>query len=210
MAGGAGRRFGGPKQYAELRGRTLLAWSIDAARTVAAGVVAVVPAVGARPEDADVVALGADIVVTGGGTRSASVRAGLAAVPDEAGIVVVHDAARPLATADLFRRVVEAVTVVGGPAAAVPGIPVADTVKRVASGRVVATVPRDDLVTVQTPQAFRADALRAAHAGDGTATDDAGLVEALGLAVAVVPGEPANVKVTTPTDLALAALLVAP
>lgn len=210
VAGGSGRRFGGPKQYAALRGRPVLAWSVDAARTVAEGIVVVVPADGAGHPDAGMAGLAVDAVVTGGASRSDSVRAGLAAVPADARVVVVHDAARPLATAALFRRVVEAVDAADGPAAAVPGLPVADTVKRVADGRVVATVPRDDLVTVQTPQAFRADALRAAHAGGGTATDDAGLVEALGLAVAVVPGEQANLKVTTPTDLVLADLLVAP
>lgn len=208
VAGGTGRRFGGRKQYAELHGRSLLAWSVDAARAVADGVVVVVPADGAGAGGVDAAALGADAVVAGGATRSDSVRAGLAAVPDTARVVVVHDAARPLASAALFRQVVEAVGATGGPDAAVPGLPVADTVKRVAGGRVVATVPRDDLVTVQTPQAFRAEALRAAHAGGGTATDDAGLVEALGLVVAVVPGEATNLKVTTPGDLALATLLV--
>ena len=105
-------------------------------------------------------------------------RAGLAAVPADAEIVVVHDAARPLAGADLFQRTVAAVR--AGADAAIPGVPVTDTVKQVEDGRVVATVDRSRLVAVQTPQAFRAAVLRRAHAGDPEATDDAALVEALG------------------------------
>ena len=91
-------------------------------------------------------------------------RAGLAAVPADAEIVVVHDAARPLAGADLFERTVAAVR--GGADAAIPGVPVTDTVKQVEDGRVVATVDRSRLVAVQTPQAFRAAVLRRAHGGD--------------------------------------------
>lgn len=214
VAGGAGRRFGGAKQFAELQGRTLVAWSVTAARSVAEGVVLVLPgpvdggAPVAGDQAADLPMHGSDAVVAGGSTRSASVRAGLAAVPDTAAIVVVHDAARPLASAALFRRVVAAVSGPGGPAGAVPGLPVADTVKRVEGDRVVDTVPRHDLVAVQTPQAFRAGALRRAHAGGDSATDDAGLVESIGLPVVVVAGEPANLKVTTVADLAMAAALV--
>ncbi len=134
-------------------------------------------------------------------------RAGLAALPAGADLVVVHDAARPLATKALFAAVVAAVR--DGADAAVPGVAVADTVKRVAGDRVVETVPRDALVAVQTPQAFRADILRAAHTAGADATDDAALVEATGSTVVVVPGEPANLKVTTRSDLAVAAALLA-
>lgn len=202
VAGGAGRRFGSPKQFTALHGRPVVAWSVAAARTVAERVILVLPADGA-PADLD---HGADVVVPGGDTRSASVRAGLAAVPAAAEVIVIHDAARPLAGPALFERVVAAVAA-GGAAGAVPGLPVADTVKQVAGEVVVATVPRHDLVTVQTPQAFRSDALRRAHAAGADATDDAGLVEALGLVVVVVPGDPTNLKVTTPGDIALAAVL---
>lgn len=144
--------------------------------------------------------------VAGGATRSDSVRAGLAKVPAEAAIVVVHDAARPLAAGSLFAAVIDAVR--AGADGAVPGLPVPDTLKRVDRDRVVATVDRDGLVAVQTPQAFRAAVLRAAHSAGGDATDDAALVEAAGGTVVVVPGDPANVKVTTPEDLAWAASFI--
>ena len=140
--------------------------------------------------------------VIGGASRSGSVRAGLAEVPKGAEIVVVHDAARPLAPHGLFTAVIDAVR--AGADGAVPGLPVPDTVKRVADGRVVATVDRTGLVTVQTPQAFRAEVLRAALAGGAEATDDAALVEAAGGKVVVVPGDPLNLKITTPHDLARA------
>ncbi len=107
MAGGSGRRFGAPKQFIELAGRPVIAWSVDAARTVADGVVVVVPAEGGAPGSEW--KLDADRVVTGGSTRASSVRAGLDAVPKDAAIVVVHDAARPLATPTLFEGVVAAV-----------------------------------------------------------------------------------------------------
>lgn len=199
VAAGEGRRFGGPKQVAHLGGRRVLDWSIDAARAVAAGVVVVTPARGLRlvPE--------ADATVPGGATRAGSVRAGLAAVPETAEIVVVHDAVRPLATPALFRAVVSAVE--GGADGAIPGLPVAETLKRVDNGAVVATVDRADLVIVQTPQAFRARVLRAAHAGAPEATDDAALVEAVGGTVVVVPGEHRNLKLTVAQDLMLARAL---
>jgi len=120
----------------------------------------------------------------------------------DADVVVVHDAARPLASRELFRAVVEAV--VAGADGAIPGLAVADTVKRVRGGRVVETLDRSELVAVQTPQAFRAEALRRAHAGAPEATDDAGLLEALGLSVVVVPGEYRNLKLTSPDDLVTA------
>jgi 2-C-methyl-D-erythritol 4-phosphate cytidylyltransferase len=204
VAAGGGHRFGGPKQFAEFGGRPLVDWSLDAARSVADGIVLVVPADVARRPDPD--AHGADVVVAGGATRSASVRAGLAAVPAEADVIVVHDAARPLASSALFRGVVDAVA--AGAAAVVPGLAPADTVKRVDAGHdVVATVDRDGLVMVQTPQAFRAEVLRRAHAAGGDATDDAGLVEAQGTTVRVVPGDRRNLKVTTPDDLDMARAL---
>jgi 2-C-methyl-D-erythritol 4-phosphate cytidylyltransferase len=128
------------------------------------------------------------------------VRAGLAAVPAGATVIVVHDAARPLADRDLFERVIAAVR--AGADGAVPGLPVPDTIKRVGpSGDVIETLDRPALRAVQTPQAFAADVLRRAHAGGGEATDDAALVEAAGGRVVVVDGDPANLKVTGPDDL---------
>jgi 2-C-methyl-D-erythritol 4-phosphate cytidylyltransferase len=194
VAAGRGERFGAPKQYERLGEKRVLDWSLDAARAAADGVVLVVPASElGRPE-------AADVVVAGGATRSASVRAGLAAVPDAATVVVVHDAARPAASAALFRAVIAAV--LDGADGALPGLPVVDTVKRVLDGVVVETLDRGELVAVQTPQAFRAAVLRAAHARGGDATDDGALVEAAGGRVVVVPGDPDNVKVTSPDDLA--------
>jgi 2-C-methyl-D-erythritol 4-phosphate cytidylyltransferase len=194
VAGGRGERFGGPKQLATIGGRRVLDWSLDAARAACDGVVLVVAPDHDAPEEADV-------VVTGGESRSESVRNGLAAVPDDATVVVVHDAARPAAGVDLFEAVIAAVR--AGAAGAVPGVPVADTVKRVDAGGVVVETPdRASLVAVQTPQAFDAVALRAAHAAGGDATDDAALVEAAGGRVVVVPGSPTNRKVTEPADLA--------
>jgi len=119
---------------------------------------------------------------------------------------VVHDAARPLATRALFDAVITAVR--GGADGAVPGLAVTDTLKRVDDVRVTATVDRVGLVAVQTPQAFRADVLREAHASGADATDDAALVEELGGTVVVVPGDPRNLKVTGPADLMIAAALL--
>ncbi|MGA2295762.1 MAG: 2-C-methyl-D-erythritol 2,4-cyclodiphosphate synthase [Acidimicrobiales bacterium] len=196
VAGGRGTRFGGPKQFARLDDETVAARSVRHARSVASLVVLV------APEGYDGNGEGADVVVTGGPSRAASVRAGLAFCGD-AEIVVVHDAARPLATDALFVSVVEAVR--DGADAAVPGLPITDTVKNVegsgATSLIRATVARDGLVTVQTPQAFRRELLVEAHASAPEATDDAALVEALGARVVVIPGEVANIKITQPGDL---------
>jgi 2-C-methyl-D-erythritol 4-phosphate cytidylyltransferase len=202
VAGGSGARFGGPKQFSPLAGARVVDWAVGAARRTCAGVVLVLP----EPATASWTGPPVDAVVAGGATRSASVRAGLAAVPADAAVVVVHDAARPLAGPELFAAVVRAVR--AGADAAVPGVPVADTLKRVDGDRVVGTVARDDLVAVQTPQAFAAAVLRAVHAAGGDATDDAGLVEAAGGRVVVVAGDARNLKVTSPSDLELAAALL--
>ncbi len=199
VAGGEGRRFGGKKQFERIGGRLVVEWAVDAARTAAEGVVLVVPP--EYVEDASCHA-GCTAVVAGGPTRAASVRAGLAQVPDTAEIVIVHDAARPLASPRLFAAVIGAV--LAGSDAAIPCIPVADTLKRVRDGWVVSTVDRRGLGAVQTPQAFRTAVLRRAHHGEPEATDDAALVEALGGSVAVVEGEARNRKITDADDLALA------
>jgi 2-C-methyl-D-erythritol 4-phosphate cytidylyltransferase len=197
VAAGSGRRFGGAKQYESLAGRRVIDWSIAAARTVADGVVLVV-----APERADDAEPGVDAVVAGGDTRSASVRAGLAVVPGDAEVVLVHDGARPLAPPELFRSVVDAVR--AGADAVVPGVPVDDTLRSLA-GR---AVDRDGLVAVQTPQGFRGAALRDAHAAGAEATDDASLVEAAGGKVVVVDGSPTNLKITRPSDLTVAEALL--
>jgi 2-C-methyl-D-erythritol 4-phosphate cytidylyltransferase len=193
VAAGSGDRYGTAKQYERLVGRRVLDWSLAVARASAAGVVLVVPAERAYEPEA------ADVVVAGGDTRSISVRAGLAAVPAEAEVIVIHDAARPAAPRTLFSAVIRAVN--DGADAAIPGLPVVDTLKRVRDGVVVETVDRRGLWSVQTPQAFRASVLRAAHAGGGEATDDAVLVEEHGGRVVIVPGEPTNIKLTSPEDL---------
>jgi 2-C-methyl-D-erythritol 4-phosphate cytidylyltransferase len=151
--------------------------------------------------------MGADRVVVGGETRAESVRAGLAALPEAAAVIVVHDAARPLATGALFASVVAAVRS-GGAQGAIPVLPVSDTLKQVVGTTVKQSVDREGLVTVQTPQAFVAETLREAHRNGGEATDDAGLLEDLGVTVVTVEGEPRNLKLTHPEDLLLAEAMI--
>jgi len=197
VAAGQGQRFGGPKQFAVLNHDTVTAHSVRAARSVAERVVLVVP------QNYQGNGEGADVVVVGGLTRAASVRAGLEECGD-ADVIVVHDAARPMATSSLFASVVDAVT--AGADGAIPGLPISDTVKRIRHDSTLLvvdeTVERLELVTVQTPQAFARDVLIRAHANGDDATDDAALVEALGGRVVVVAGEVDNVKITVPGDLA--------
>ncbi|MDZ4828443.1 MAG: 2-C-methyl-D-erythritol 4-phosphate cytidylyltransferase [Actinomycetota bacterium] len=195
VAAGSGTRYGGPKQLVRVAGVTILDRAVGTAREACDGVVVVVAPDAPWDPPGDVT------TVTGSDTRSGSVRAGLAAVPADADIIVIHDAARPLASRPLFAAVIGAV--LAGADGAIPALGVVDTVKRVVDGHVVETVPRDDLVVVQTPQAFRAAALRAAHQGGGSGTDDAALVEAAGGRVVVVEGEPRNLKVTVASDLEL-------
>jgi 2-C-methyl-D-erythritol 4-phosphate cytidylyltransferase len=201
LAAGAGRRYDPVvlKQYEQIGQWRVVDLAMARARTVSDGVVLVVGA-----DHAEVAEPLADVVVAGGERRSDSVRRGLAVVPDDCDIVVVHDGARPLAPAELFESVIEAV--LAGADAAIPGVPVTDTIKRVDDGCVVDTLSRDDLVAVQTPQAFRAEALRRAHEGEPDATDDAALIEAAGGTVMVVEGDPMNVKITTRDDLGVARL----
>ena len=202
VAAGSGTRFGGPKQYELLGSSRLVDRSVATASRAADHVVLVV-----APDDLDDVrtqfhAHPSVTVAAGGSTRSASVRGGLAVIPNDAEVIVVHDAARPLASDDLFARVIAAVR--AGADAAVPGIAVADTLRRRAGG----VVDREGVVAVQTPQAFRADALRTAHADEPAASDDATLVEAIGGKVVIVSGETTNFKITTSHDLMVARLLV--
>ena len=190
VAAGGGARFGAPKQFAALGEERVVDVAVRVARRASDDVVLVVPAADAGREGA----------VAGGATRSASVRAGLAAVPAHVEVVCVHDAARPLATPALFAAVVQAIR--DGADAAVPAVPVADTIKVVdEAGAVIDTPDRSRLVAVQTPQAFRHATLRRAHADGAEGTDDAALVERIGGKVVTVPGETWNRKITTPDDL---------
>lgn len=200
VAGGSGLRFGSRKQFADLAGRSVLQRSVDAAAAVSQGIVIVVPA--DTVSEIDVVAEAELHVVAGGQTRAESVRCGIAAVPNNANVLLVHDAARPLATPELFARVVHAVRT--GAKAAIPTVAVADTIRHVNGG----VVDRSELLAVQTPQGFDAATLRQAHASEGEATDDATLVEDGGHSVETIEGEPENRKLTEPTDLVTATALI--
>jgi 2-C-methyl-D-erythritol 4-phosphate cytidylyltransferase len=209
-AAGTGTRLGGevPKALAEIAGRPLVAHVVLAlleARSID-GIVVVGPAEVFHAVEGwcpDVVG------VEGGATRQESVLAGLAVVPDGAARVLVHDAARPLASPDLIERVVAATRRAD---AVVPGLPVHDTLKRAAGDTIVETVDRDALWRAQTPQGFRTYVLKTAHeraARDGfDATDDAAIVERFGVKPLLVRGEEWNFKVTTPEDLDVADALI--
>jgi 2-C-methyl-D-erythritol 4-phosphate cytidylyltransferase len=214
VAAGRGERLGTdqPKAFVKLGDLPLLAEPLrrlDDSEWVDA-VVVVAPPGWEEPAILLAEELGAGKVrasVPGGETRAASVRAGLAEVPEDAAVVLVHDAARPLLSDEVVERVLAPLA--EGWDGVVPGLPVSDTVKRVGSdGGVVETIVRDGLWTVQTPQAFPVDVLRRAVAGFGDATDCAGLVEASGGRVKVVPGDPLLLKVTTADDLARVASLL--
>ena len=218
VAAGLGTRLGAdrPKALVELGGRTLLSLALERAvqaRGVERVVVVAPPTHMVQTEVAAREGLACAsreslplVVVPGGAERHDSVANGLAEVGDVE-CVLVHDAARCLAPAELFERVIDAVA--GGDVAVVPGLAVTDTIKRVdAEGVVIDTPARASLRAVQTPQGFRADVLRRAHAAHAThfgqsavVTDDAGMVERLGLPVRVVPGLISAEKVTTPLDL---------
>lgn len=213
-AAGSGERLGGgvPKALRTLDGVPVLTRAV-AAMTQHPDVVEVVVAGPVDDPDVLLPALPAGPVpvrlVPGGATRQRSVAAALAAADPDAGIVLVHDAARPLVGAELLARVVAAVA--EGAPAVVPALPVVDTVKEVdMHGMVVRTPPRDRLVAVQTPQGFTREALLRAHTdADPAATDDAALAEAAGIPVRVVHGDPAAMKVTYPDDFARAQAFLA-
>ena len=213
VAAGRGERLGSdrPKALVTLGGRPMLEWSVEALRSVPAieRIVVALPAgaLGDAPEGT--------VAVAGGAVRSASVREALRACP-EGDPVVVHDAARPLAPARLFERALAQLERSGADAA-IAAAPVSDTIKEVDPSderTVTRTLDRARLWAVQTPQVFRRDALERALIGAGddvltAATDDAWLVEQAGGRVEVVESSPANIKITTPTDLTLAELLLA-
>jgi 2-C-methyl-D-erythritol 4-phosphate cytidylyltransferase len=214
VAAGRGERLGlgRPKAFAKLNGRPLLAESLERlewSEWVDSIVVA------APPEWEEPVILLAEelgcgkivAAVPGGESRAASVRAGLAEVPDDAAVVLVHDAARPVLAEDVIERLLT--TLNEGWDGVVPGLPIADTVKRVDGDQVVETVDREALVVAQTPQAFVWPGLRDAAAGDQEATDCAAMVEARGGRIKVVLGDRRLIKVTDRDDLALVAQLLA-
>jgi 2-C-methyl-D-erythritol 4-phosphate cytidylyltransferase len=208
-AAGRGERLGSdrPKAFARLGGRPLLAESLE--RLEDSGWIDAI--VIAAPPDweepsilvaEEIAATKVSSAVTGGASRSESVRLALEEVPAEAAVVHVHDAARPLLPEEVIERVLAPLS--EGWDGVVPAVPLADTVKRVEGDRVVETLSREDLVAVQTPQAFLADALRRAVSGDvSSATDCASLVESQGGRIKVVEGDPRLLKVTDAEDLAL-------
>jgi 2-C-methyl-D-erythritol 4-phosphate cytidylyltransferase len=192
-AGGTGERLGAdrPKAFVVCAGRPMVEWSVEALSAVCSRVVVAVPPGHERPPDR----------VTGGASRSESVRNALDAAP-EATVVVIHDAARPLVTAGLVRECLEALEGVDGVIAAAH---VMDTVHVASPDLLVASSPdRSTLWAAQTPQVFRADVLRRAHDSNEEATDEASLVAAVGGTVRLIEGPSDNIKVTTPTDLRLA------
>lgn len=203
MAGGQGTRFGAPepKQYLLLAGRPVLRHAAEA--LLAEGLVHAIQPVVPAGDEARVAAmlegLPALPPVPGGATRAESVRAGLAAVAARApDMVLVHDAARPVVPPGTVAHLLAALETHPG---AIPAQPVSDTLKRGQDGTIAATVPRAGLFRAQTPQAFRLAALQAAHATGEEGTDDAELLERIGLSVALVPGAESNIKITWPEDL---------
>jgi 2-C-methyl-D-erythritol 4-phosphate cytidylyltransferase len=204
VAAGASTRMGFSKLWADVCGRPLIGHAIQAARAANPTELIVVVASDRLNETKGLVPDAC--VVPGGVRRRDSVAAGLAA--SKAPWLAIHDAARALAPAELFARGLQAAQETG---AAVPAIPLKDTIKRVADGRVLATPSRAEHVVVQTPQIFRRDLLeRALALSDDDVTDEAALVEQLGISVAIFDGDERAFKVTTPLDFALARTLLAP
>jgi 2-C-methyl-D-erythritol 4-phosphate cytidylyltransferase/2-C-methyl-D-erythritol 2,4-cyclodiphosphate synthase len=207
-AAGSGTRFGSreSKLLVRIGGRTVLEWAVGALAShpaVAEIVVVAPPAALAETHRAVGGIRGVVAVVAGGATRAESVRAGLGELSNDIDVVLVHDAARPALSQGTVDAVLAGVARWG---AAVPGVPVADTVKRVGpDGLVTDTVPRDALRTVQTPQGARRDWLERAYTSldpaEGAPTDESALLERAGFAVAVVAGDPDNIKVTVPDDV---------
>jgi 2-C-methyl-D-erythritol 4-phosphate cytidylyltransferase len=208
VAAGRGERLGldRPKAFANLHDRPLLAESLErleASDWIDAIVVA------APPDWEEPVILLAEELgcgkvvesVTGGASRAASVRAALAEVSEDAAVVLVHDAARPIVPEEVIERLLTALN--EGWDGAIPVLPLPDTVKRIEGDQVVETVDREGLAMVQTPQVFIATVLRDAVASGGEASDCSALVEARGGRIKAVPGDPRLVKVTEPADLEL-------
>lgn len=202
LAAGTGSRFGGEKQFVSAGGRRLVDLAVEAADHVCDHVVLVMP--DGRAWDGRKV----DRIVAGGADRPSSVRRGLAAIPSARGVVVVHQAANPLASTATFDALIAAVR--AGAPAVMPGLRPADVVRRVHGEIAGELLGRDDLVLVQTPAAFALEVLREAHDAPIEAMEDTALVSAAGYPVTVVPGDPHNIHVATEADLDLVrALLLA-
>lgn len=192
VAAGTGLRFGGLKQLEFIDNRRVIDISLDTASKCVDFVVCVVT------PDADFGVLAADVIATGGSSRSESVRRGLSAVPEDYELVVVHDAVRPMASAEIYRAILAKLA--SGSKAVVPVVGVVDTIKRIEGDKVISTLDRSELVSTQTPQGFWRSVLAQAHASGLDATDDAYLVELLGIPVDVISGEVTNFKITTKED----------
>lgn len=206
-AAGMGRRLGRdePKALAPLAGRPMIEWTLEALASVPF-VRAVVAVPSGREADFERVVAGRAAVIAGGDTRATSVRLAFRALqPTDSDLVCIHDAARPLASGAEARAVLEAADREG---AAIAATPIADTVKRVRLDRVVATEDRDGLFAAGTPQVFRAGLLRRALAAGEETTDEASLLERLGVPVAVVRVSRLGFKITTPEDLEMAEALL--
>ena len=217
VAAGSGVRLGSdlPKAFVKICGRTMLSYSLVTVRQLSSidEVVITVPAGFENAARAEVAASGLSVpvkITPGGIERQDSVRIALDLTSAESELVIVHDAARPLATPAIFDACLAAATRTGG---AIAAIPVADTLKRVADGSIIATVARAGLWQAQTPQAFRRALLTAAHqrALDEkiTVTDDADLLERSGARIEVVEASTNNIKITTPSDLAIVEAIIA-
>jgi 2-C-methyl-D-erythritol 4-phosphate cytidylyltransferase len=214
-AAGSGERLGAgvPKALAPLAGEPILAHAVRALVADArVGLVVLAAPEGLEDAMAEVAASWSSgipvVAVTGGAARAQSVALALAVVPEAFEVALVHDAARCLVPVEVVSAVIDAV--LAGADAVVPGAPVVDTIRQLTSGGGSRTIDRATLRAVQTPQGFRTDVLRHAHAaGDPGATDDAGMVEALGLHVVLVPGHPRAFKITTAQDLLLAEAILA-
>jgi len=199
-AGGSGERLGAkiPKALVQLAGRTLIEHAVSQMAPIADQIIVAAPA---GLEAQFQALLGSEVtIVTGGITRTESVNAALKQVSEDSQYVLVHDAARPLASTDLARRIIRELQ--SGADAVIPGLKVADTIKRVnVDGFVTKTPNRAKLRAIQTPQGFTFETLRAAHKSQSEATDDAALVEELDIPVKVILGEDRALKITTPDDL---------
>tara|TARA_B100000686_G_C16787198_1_gene976036 strand:- start:1834 stop:2478 length:645 start_codon:yes stop_codon:yes gene_type:complete len=201
VAAGDSVRFGSDKQMADLFGKPVLVHALFTASQVSDGLVVVTApdrclAVEELVSETGITAK----VVVGASTRSSSVRAGLAALPDDTEVVLIHDGARPLASVNLFNRVLESVQT--GNDAVVPCVAISDSLRLIGGE----ALDRDEVVVVQTPQGFDAQTLYKAHQSNDEASDDATLIERLGRKVSVVEGEKSNIKITVPIDLKVAEL----
>ncbi|MCX7973046.1 MAG: 2-C-methyl-D-erythritol 4-phosphate cytidylyltransferase [Candidatus Aminicenantes bacterium] len=205
-AAGEGRRFGQPKQFALLAGRPVVHWAIEAfaLHPLVNEIIVVFP----DETQAETIKLKwpkVKAVVKGGKERQDSVARGLAAVSPEGEIILIHDGVRPLVKADLITRIIEATLKEG---AAVPAIPIEDTVKQIEGDRIVQTIDREKLLRVQTPQGFKRELLEAAflqaQKDNFCGSDEASLVERIGGQIKIVIGDKFNLKITCPEDLKIA------